>query len=311
VESARPRTHPVAIFVALIFAVLVGTVAIGSIWANSQLLDTSSWVGVSDGLLKSHQVRHRVAVFLGEELVGETESQLRAAGEDEVAAEVLPRLRDEQVALAERVMQTPQFAKVWDKANEVGHRALVRVLDEEGTSRHGDAVDVDLTPALRQLAEAVGHSSLARELGVSNLGELVQPGAARIEVLEAEELNDAQDAVKIIRHLTLPAVIALLVLYGLVLLLGRRRLPRALLGVGVALAATGALALVARGIAGHQIVDRLLHRHADREAAEAAWHIATSTISHLAVGSIVLGAFVFGAALLWEVKPGWLRRRTA
>jgi hypothetical protein len=310
VESSR-SSHPVAIFVALVLAVLVGTVTIASIWANSQLLDTSSWVGVSDGLLKSHEVRHRVAVFLGEELVGETESQLLAAGESEVANEVMPRLRDEQVALAERVMQTKQFAAVWEKANEVGHRALVRVLDEEGTSRHGNAVDVDLTPALRQLADVLGRSELARELGVSNLGELVQPGAARIEVLEAEELNEAQDAVKVIRHLTLPAVIALLVLYGLVLLLGRRRLPRALLGIGVALAATGALALVGRGIAGHQTVDRLLSRNADREAAEAAWHIATSTITHLAVGSIILGAFVFGAALLLELKPEWLRRRPA
>jgi hypothetical protein len=310
VDSSR-SSHPVAIFVALVLAVLVGTVTIAALWANDQLLDTSSWVSVSDGLLKSHQVRHRVAAFLGEELVGETEKQLRAAGEDEVAEAVVPRLRAEQVQLAERVMKTPQFAQVWEKANRIGHRTLVRVLDEEVTSRHGEAVVVDLTPALRQLADEISHTGLARALGAPNLGELVQPGAARIEVLEAEELTEAQDAVKVIRHLTLPAVIALLVLYGLVLLLGRRRLPRALLGIGVALAATGVLALVLRGIAGHQIVDRLLSRHADREAADAAWHIATSTVTHLAVGSIVLGAFVFGAGLLWEVKPEWLRLRRA
>jgi hypothetical protein len=310
VDSSR-SSHPVAIFVALVLAVLVGTVTIAALWANDQLLDTSSWVSVSDGLLKSQQVRHRVAVYLGEELVGETEKQLRAAGEDEVAAAVVPRLRAEQVALAERVMKTPQFAQVWEKANRIGHRTLVRVLDEEVTSRHGEAVVVDLTPALRQIAGEISDTGLARALGAPNLAELVQPGAARIEVLEAEELTEAQDAVKVIRHLTLPAVIALLVLYGLVLLLGRRRLPRALLGIGVALAATGALALVARGIAGHQIVDRLLSRNADREAADAAWHIATTTVTHLAVGSIILGAFVFGAGLLWEVKPEWLRRRTA
>ena len=55
-------------------------VAIFSIWANQQLLDTGSWVSVSNRLLKSKEVRHRVADFLGEELVDETEAQLLAAG---------------------------------------------------------------------------------------------------------------------------------------------------------------------------------------------------------------------------------------
>ena len=50
-------------------------------------------------------------------------------------------------------------------------------------------MDVDLTPALRQVADVLDEAGLARELGVADLGELVEPGAARIKVLEAEELN--------------------------------------------------------------------------------------------------------------------------
>jgi hypothetical protein len=45
--SAEPSNHPVAIVVALVLAVLVGVVAIASIWANQQLLSTGSWVPVS------------------------------------------------------------------------------------------------------------------------------------------------------------------------------------------------------------------------------------------------------------------------
>jgi hypothetical protein len=289
--SSRRSGHPVAIVVALVLAALTGVVAIASIWANQQLLDTGSWVSVSGRMLESKDVRHRVAEFLGEELVAGTEAQLDAAGQEGVAEVVVPRLRAEQLQLAERVMATKRFKAIWLQANRAGHRALLRILDEEGAA--GDeAVVVNLTPALRQLADELEAEGLAGELGVSELGSLVEPGAARIKVLEARELSQAQDVVRVVRDLTAPAVIATLALYALALYLGRRRFSRTFLGVGLALAATGALALLARTLAGHEIVDQLVAGDADREAAEAAWRIATSKVADLAGVAIGLGAVV-------------------
>jgi hypothetical protein len=287
-----PSSHPVAIVVLLVLAVLAGTVAIGSIWANQQLLSTGSWVSVSGRLLESKQVRHRVAEFLGEELVSGTEAQLDAAGQEGVAEAVVPRLRAEQTQLAERVMKTRRFKAIWRRANRAGHEALLRVLDEEGDAARKGAVVVNLTPALRQLAGVLEEEGLAEELGVASLAGLVEPGAARIEVLEAEELKQAQDVVRVIRHLTAPAVIATLLFYAFAVYLGRRRLPRTLVGVGLAFAATGGLALLARAVAGHEIVDELIAGTRDREAAAAAWRIATSKIADLAGIAIGLGAVV-------------------
>jgi hypothetical protein len=286
------RSHPVAVLVFLVLAALAGTVAIASIWANQQLLSTGSWVAASGRMLENQEVRHRVARFLGEELVGETESQLDAAGQEGVAAAVVPRLRAEQTQLAERVMRTKQFKAIWLTANRTAHHALLRVLDEEGNAAEEGAVVVNLTPALRQLAGALEEEGLAAELGVAGLGGLVRPGAARIKVLEAEELKRAQDVVRVIRHLTAPAVIVTLLLFAAALILGRRRLSRTLIGAGLALAATGGLALLARALAGHAIVDDLIAGSRDREAAEAAWRIATSKIADLAGIAIGLGAVV-------------------
>ncbi|HVV89892.1 MAG TPA: hypothetical protein VHB53_05310 [Solirubrobacterales bacterium] len=284
------RSHPVAVAVALALAALVGVVAIASIWANRQLLDTGSWVATSGRMLESRDVRRRVATFLGEELAADTEAQLDAAGQEGIAATVMPRLRAEQTQLAERVMRTGRFKAIWLQANRAGHRALVRILDEEGGA--GEAVVVDLTPALRRLAAVLEEEGLAEELGAAGLAEQVEPGAARIEILEAEELNEAQDVVRVVRHLTAPAVIVTLALYVLALVLGRSRLSRTFLGVGLALAATGALALAARALAGDAIVDRLLSGGADRDAAEAAWRIATSKVADLAGVAIGLGAVI-------------------
>ena len=77
---------------------------------------------------------------------------------------------------------------------------------------------------------------------------------------------------------------------------------------GLALAATGGLALLIRSIAGHQIVDRLLgaDASADRAAADAAWGIATSKVSDLAGVAIGLGAvavlLVAGLGVLSRVR---------
>lgn len=286
------RSHPVAIVVLLCFAVLAGAVAIGSIWANQQLLSTSSWVSVSGHLLESKSVRHRVAQFLGEELVDQTESQLNAAGEEETAAVVVPRLRAEQTQLAERVMKTKQFKAIWLTANRSAHRDLLRVLEGEGDAFERGAVVVELTPALRQIADLLEEEGLAEELGVPNLAGLVEPGAARITILEAQELNRAQDVVRVIRDLTAPAVIVTLALYALVLFLGWRRIGRTLVGVGLALAATGGLALLLRSVAGNQIIDQLIVGGRDQGAADAAWRIATSKIADLAGIAIGLGAVI-------------------
>jgi hypothetical protein len=283
----EPRTHPVATLVVLVLAVLVGVVAVASVWANDQLLDPGGWSAVSGRLLKSHEVRHRVAFFLGDEVVADTEAQLDAAGEEATAAVVMPPLRAQSTELAERVMATPRFAAIWRTANGAGHRALLRAVDDKG---NGHAVVVDLTPALRQIADVLDEEGLARELGASDLAGQVEPGAGRITVLEAQELHRARDAVGVVRHLTLPATIALIVLYVAAFVLGRRRLPRTFLLVGLALAATGGLALLLRAFAGHQIVDGLLGAGADRDAANAAWRVITSEIADLAGLAIGIGA---------------------
>ncbi len=295
----------------LALAAVVGAFAIAAIWANQQLLDTRSWVAVSGRVLDSPEVRQRVAAFLVEELVDEAEGRLSAAGEDEIAAEVVPQLRRRGPGLAEQVIASPPFRVVWLRANRSAHAALLRVLDEEGPSE--GAVVVNLTPALRELADSLNETELAETLEAGDLGSLIEPGSARIEVLEADELDQAQDAVRAIRSLPVPATIATLALFALALLLGRAALARTCFGVGLSLAAAGGLALLARLLAGHEVVDALLAGNADREAAEAAWRIATSTVVDLAVGAICLGGLIalFAALAGRSTAAAGLRRGLA
>jgi hypothetical protein len=315
VSSRQRSSHPFAVTIVLALAAVVGAFAIAAIWANQQLLDTRSWVAVSGRMLDSPEVRQRVAAFLSEELIDEAEGRLSAAGEDEVAAEVMPQLRRRGPGLAEQVIASPPFRVVWLRANSTAHRALLRVLYEDGGS--DGAVVVNLTPALRELADSLSDTELAESLEVGDLGSLIEPGSARIEVLEADELDQAQDAVRAIRSLPVPATIATLALLALALLLGRAAPARTFFAAGLSLAAAGGLALLARALAGQEVIDALLAADADREAAdadreaaEAAWRISTSTAVELAVGAICLGGLIaLFAALAGNSAPAVGLRR--
>ena len=221
------RSHPVAIVVLLVFAALAGTVAIGSIWANQQLLSTGSWVSVSGRLLESKE-RPPPGRRVPRRRTGQRapKRSSNAAGRRRSRRAWSCRgCAREQTQLAERVMKTKQFKAIWPTANRAGHRALLRVLDEEGERgrrrRGGRQPDPGAAPARRRARRRrAGRRTRRRPTSRG----LVEPGAARIKVLEAQELNQAQDAVRVIRHLTAPAVIVTLALYAFALFLGRRRL---------------------------------------------------------------------------------------
>jgi hypothetical protein len=285
--STRRRSRFVAAGVAAALAALVAVIAIFSIWANHQLLDTDGWVSASGKALESTVVRHRIEDFVADEVVDLAGDAAR--GQVAIPPALRGQLRDEARKLSDRVLTSARFRIIWQRANRIAHRAVVRVLEEKGADHGEGRVTIDLTPAVREAVDSIGGDEL---------GSLVKPRSAEVEVLEAHELETARDAVRIVRHLPIPATVVAILLWALALFLGWARPWRTLAGVGLSAILAGVLALVVRAVAGHEIVDRLLSHDADRGAAEAAWHILTSLIVDLAVGAIVVGALlILGLAL--------------
>jgi hypothetical protein len=288
-----------AVLAAVTAAALVAVIAIVAIWANRQLLDTDSWVSSSGKVLESHVVRNRVEDFISAEVVDLAGGAAR--GRDAIPAPLRRQLRAEAKKLSDRALTSAQFRAVWLRANRIGHRALVRVLEEKGKSNGEGRVAIDLTPAVR---DAVG------SLGGAELRSLVEPGSAEIEVLEAHELETARDVVRVVRRLPVPATVVAVLLWVLALFLGRARPWRTLACVGLSLLLSGVITLVVRAVAGHEIVDRLLSDAADRGAAEAAWGILTSLIVDLSAAAVGLGSLlILWAALLGSRGPAPAFRR--
>jgi hypothetical protein len=297
-KEARPTAgHPRWVTALLILGTIVTLLAVFSIWANRQLLNTDNWVSTSDRLLANEHVEERLSAFIAEQVFANVD--VKAKLEEALPPKLAPLagaaaggLHGLAPQVAERVLESPHTQEIWSAANRRAHEALLRVLDGGGdniSTENGNVV-LELRPLVEQVGEQVGASDLAAKLPA---------GAGRITILHSDELSAAQKIVKLVRRLPVVLTLLALLLFGLAIFLagpGRRR--RALRSVGVGFVVAGVLALVLRSLGGGYVVDGLVKSDSVRPAADAVWGIGTSLLATVATSTIAFGLLVFLAALL-------------
>jgi hypothetical protein len=299
--AARPSSgHPRWVTALLVLGTIVTLLAVFSIWANRQALNTDEWVKTSDRLLANEHIDERLSAFIAEQVFAnvDVEAKLEEALPPELAplaSAAAGGLQGLAPRVAERVLESPHTQEIWSAANRKAHEALLKVLDGGGENISTENGDVILE--LRPLVEEVGE-----KVGASELGEKLPEDAGRITILHSDELSTAQKIVKLVRRLPIVLTLLALVLFGLAIYLagpGRRR--RALRSVGVGFVVAGVLALVLRSIGGHYVVDALAKTETVRPAADAVWGIGTSLLATVATSTIAFGVLVFLAA--WLAGP--------
>jgi hypothetical protein len=283
----------------VVVGTLVTLLAIFSIWANRQLLNTDNWVSTSDRLLTNEQVDERLANYLAEEVF--TGERLEAKLEEALPPRLAPLasavaggLHGLAPQVAERLLEAPRLQALWSDANRRAHEELLQVLDGGGTtvSTANGTVTLDLRPIVETLGERVG---------ASELGEQLPAGAGRLTIIHSDELEAAQKGVKLLRHLPIVLTLLALILFGLAIYFGGPRRREALRAVGIGFVVAGALVLILRTLGGHYVVDALAKSDAGKPAFEAVWGIATSLLATVAKSALSFGVLVFLAA--WLAGP--------
>lgn len=306
-----PSGHPRWAAALLVLATIVTLLAVFSIWANRQALNTDEWVNTSDRLLANEQVEERLAAFIAEQVFAHVDVQAKL--EEALPPRLAPLasaaaggLQGLAPQVAERVLEAPRTQELWSAANRKAHEALLDVLNggSGNLSTEGGTVTLELRPLVEKVGERVG---------VSELGAKLPADAGRITILHSDELSTAQKLVKLVRRLPIVLTLLALALYGLAIFLagpGRRR--RALRSVGVGFVVAGVLALVLRGLGGDYVVGDLVKADTVRPAAEAVWGIGTSLLVTVASSAIAFGVLVFLAAwLAGPTGPATALRRAA
>jgi len=301
-EERGPRKkpgHPKLVAALVVLGTIVTLLAIFSIWANRQLLNTDNWVSTSDRLITNEKVDERLATYLAEEVF--TGERLEAKLEEALPPKLTPLasvvaggLHGLAPQVAQRLLEAPRVQALWSAANRKAHEELLEVLDGGGTtvSTENGTVTLDLKPIVETLGERVG---------ANELGEQLPVGAGRLTIIHSDELEAAQKGVKLLRHLPIVLTLLALILFGLAVWFAGPRRREALRAVGIGFVVAGAFVLLLRTLGGHYVVDALAKTDSGKPAFEEVWGIATSLLADVARSALAFGVLVFLAA--WLAGP--------
>ena len=284
----------------VIVGTLVGLLAVFSLWAKRQLLETDSWVDTSTELLERAEIRNALSTYLVDQLYEnvDVEAEIASLLPKEVkllAGPAAGGLRQVADKAANRALEDPRVQALWANANRQAHQTFVQIIEggNANVSTAGGNVTLDLTAILGDISTNLGLPG--------DLASKLPPEAADLEIIKSDELGAVQDAVDLFQTLVVVLVLLTFALYGAALYVARDRRRETLRAIGYGFLVVGVIVLVVRNVAGNALVASLTDNTADEPAVSATWDVATSMLK-TAGGAVIL----YGIAIIlsaWIAGP--------
>jgi len=291
----KQRAHRKLVVAILILATVLGLVSVFSIWVKRQALETDTWTSTSTKLLENKDVNAALSAYMVEALYENVDVQGELMGALPPAAKPLAGpaaagLRQLAGQVASEALTRPKVQALWSEANRKAHGLFLELVEGGGDTLSTEGGDVALD--LGSIADRLGE-----QLGVDIAGKL-PPDAARIQLIESEQLSTAQDVVKALKGLSLILPLITLALYALAVFLARGWRREAIRAWGISWMLIGVLVLVIRSVAGEALVGSLARSESVEPAISAVWDIATSLLRNGGIAIFVYGLAIFLGAVL-------------
>ena len=296
-RPAAPRSRLLIARILVVVATVLGLVSLVAAYVRFQALDTETFSGTAEQMIADDEIRGQVAATLVDELYANVD--VAAALEERLppdqqalAAPLAGGLRELTDRAAIRLLDRPETQELWVRTVTFSHQELMNVLQDDvtGLETEEGAVFLDLRPLIIELGDRVAI--------VARIAERLPNDAGRIKVVEAQQLETAQDITNALNVIGLWLWVVPLLLFAVALWLARGHRLSILRWIGVAGIVVGALVLVTRRLAGGYIVDALAPTNAVEPAASAAWSIVTELLRDGGRTAIGLGVVVLFAAWL-------------
>ena len=292
------RGHPRIALALVVLGSLITFVAIFSIWANRQALNTDNWVNTSGRILANKKVDEGLSNYLARQIDEnvDVKGELEAALPERLkplAAAAAGGIEQLTPQIAERALQSPKVQALWADANRVAHERLLEVLDGGGStvSTENGEVTLDLSSLVKEIGG---------ELGVgSGLAEKLPAGVGKLTILKSDQLSAAQEGAHIVRELPIVLTLLALLLFGIAIwIAGTERRRRTLRSVGFGFIVAGLLVLILRTIGGNVLVNAVVANPTAKPAVHEVWGIATSLLVTVAASALAFGILIVIAAWL-------------
>jgi hypothetical protein len=303
-----PRWRIVVARILVVLGVLVLTVGLLAGYLRWQALDNATFRDTSSELIANDAVRDQVAATMVEQLFANVDvasrlEQRLPADQQGLAEPLAGAVRALADQTAPRLLERPRVQALWRESVSVAHDRLVALLRGDTTvvQVEDQAVVLNLRPLIVQLTH---------EIGLTNIEGRLPQDAGLITIMEADQLQRAQDATSLFETVARWIWVVPLALFVAAIWLarGRRRIELRAVAIGIVLA--GVLLLVLRAIAGGYVVDELATTTSVRDAADASWTIMTDLLADGAWTAIGIGLLLLlGVWLAGATRSGTAARR--
>lgn len=264
-------------------------------YVRYQGLDTDTVEATAGDLIADPEIQDQVAATLVEQLFANVD----------VEAALQQRLPPDQQGLAgplagvarigadraaQQLLERPRAQRLWVRTIAATHRNLISVLKDERTSlrTEGGNVVLDLQPLLIQLGDRIAIVGRIDQ-------RLLAPDAARITIVESDQLELAQDLTRLLDFLGLWLWVVPIALWAIALWLAGDRRRDILRMIGLSAILAGLLVLVVRRVTGSIVVDELATTESTEVAAGNAWDILTGLLRDGGLTLMGIGVLVLVA----------------
>ena len=309
----RSRWYAVGSAILLTLACILAPLSATAVWASTQISDTSQYVQTVAPLADDPAVQTAVAnditnaVMQSLDVEGYTRQALTTLSQQpNVPPRVAAALPGLAVPIANgvesftrtqvtRLVQSPQFAALWERVNTVAHEQLVKLLEgNQGGAviAQGNTVTLNLSPIIDQVKTRLVAQGFT-------LAERIPTVNKSFVLVQSDAVTKGQTAYRLLNTLGiwLP-VIALVLFAGGVLLAGdrRRAVVRGSLGVAGAVLVFGVLLAVARIAYLDAVPSDVLSEQAAGNVFDTLVRFLRTGLRSVAVLALVvaLAAFLFG-----------------
>jgi membrane protease YdiL (CAAX protease family) len=296
----QSRGRASAVWVVLVLAGLLLLLTSFAVWINRVALNTSVFADTSSSLLDNDQIRSAVAnravdeLFANVDVQAEVENQLPTDYKG-LSGAATAGLRQASYQIVNRALEQPVFQDLFRAALEESHTTLVQVLEGGGTrvsTQEGEVV-LELRAIMVEAADRIGIGD--------QVVDRIPADAGQIVVLRSDELDTAQNVFQLLKTLAWVLPLLTLAAFGVAVWLARDR-RRAVRGIGWVLVVVGLVGLAAARLTRNYVVNSLVERRDDRDAAGDAWNILTELMRGSFRLMVVVGLLFVVAA--WLAGPG-------
>lgn len=284
----------------VILGALLVIVSLIAGYVRFQGLDTDTVEATAGELIADPEIRDQVAATLVDQLFAnvDVEAALREQlppAQQGLAGPVAGAISLGADGAARRLLERPRIQELWVRVVTLAHRNLIAVLEDEvGPLRtEGGNVVLDLRPLIIQLGNQVAI--------IGDLSTRLDPDAGVITIMEADQLETAQELTQVMKVLGTWLWLVPIALWAIALWIARGRRRAILRMIGISTIIAGLIVLVVRRIAGSIAIDELTAVESVEVAAGNAWDILTSLLRDGGLTLIGLGVIILVA--VWLVGP--------